>query len=216
MWELGAPLGAWHSLPSSAHPPLSTIGLTGIESSWTPQALLEELRATNTHRLSDFDLERGIRQAVRLNCRNPAATTGSCDAPTWIPSCSVKIVGEALLCVAILNLGMLSVGYELRSVCPFEATPHECPQCLQYGHLLRYYLNELLCHSCRGPHLSSACPRQARASPDASSRDAANSDPPPRFFGASAMTPPPFFYERAWGDPVELGPTDSSAEYAPF
>ena len=61
VWELGAPLGAWHSLPSSAHPPLSAIVLTGIESSWTTEALLEELRATNAHRLSKFDLEGGIR-----------------------------------------------------------------------------------------------------------------------------------------------------------
>ena len=43
VWELGASLGAWHSLPSSAHPPLSAIVVTGIESSWNPDALLAEL-----------------------------------------------------------------------------------------------------------------------------------------------------------------------------
>ena len=130
VWELGAPLGAWHSMPSSAHPPLSAIVLTGIEGSWTPEALLEELRATNAHRLSDFDLERGLRQAIRLNRRSPAATTSTSAAPVWIPSRSVKIVGEAPLCAAFLALGALSVGCELRSVRPFEASPRECPRCL--------------------------------------------------------------------------------------
>ena len=182
VWELGAPFGAWQSLPSSAHPPLSAIVLTGIESSWTPAALLEELRATNAHRLPDFDLERGIRQAIRLNRRNPATSVGAPAAPPWIPSRSVKIVGEAPLCAAILDLGALSVGCELRSVRPFEATPRECPRCLQYGHSLRYCRNEPLCRSCRGPHLSSACPRQARAGPDVGSRDAPDSGHPPRGF----------------------------------
>ena len=182
VWELGAPFGAWQSLPSSAHPPLSAIVLTGIESSWTPVALLEELRATNAHRLPDFDLERGIRQAIRLNRRNPATSVGAPAAPPWIPSRSVKIVGEAPLCAAILDLGALSVGCELRSVRPFEATPRECPRCLQYGHSLRYCRNEPLCRSCRGPHLSSACPRQARAGPDVGSRDAPDSGHPPRGF----------------------------------
>ena len=170
VWELGASLGLWHSLPSSAHPPLSAIVLTGIESSWTPDALLAELRSTNAHRLTAFDLERGIRQAVRLNRRNPAATTGAPDAPSWIPSRSVKLVGEAALCDAILSLGVLSVGCVLRPVRPFEATPRECPRCLQYGHLLRYCRNEPLCRECRGPHLSSDCPRRARTGPEAGSR----------------------------------------------
>ena len=182
VWDLGAPLGAWHSVPSSAHPPLSAIVLTGVESSWTPEALLAELRATNAHRLSDFDLERGIRQAIRLNRRNPAAPVGAPDTPTWIPSRSMKIVGEAPLCAAILDLGALSVGCELRSVRPFEAAPRACPRCLQYGHMLRYCRNEPLCRSCRGPHLSSACPHRARAGPDAGSRDAADPDPSPRGF----------------------------------
>ena len=127
VWELGASFGLWHSLPSSAHPPLSAIVLTGIESSWTPDALLAELRSTNAHRLTAFDLERGIRQAVRLNRRNPAATTGAPDAPSWIPSRSVKLVGEAALCDAILSLGVLSVGCVLRQVRPFEATPPRVP-----------------------------------------------------------------------------------------
>ena len=180
VWEMGAPLGVWHSLPSSTHPPLSTIVLTGIASSWTPEALLEELRTTNAHRLSDFDLARGIRQVVRLNRRNPDATMGTPDAPQWIPSRSVKLVGEAPLCAAILDLGALSVGCELRSVRPFETTQRECPRCLQYGHLLRYCRNEPLCRHCHGPHLSSSCPRRARAGQDARSRDAGASDPPPR------------------------------------
>ena len=30
--------------------------------------------------------------------------------------------------MAILDLGVLFVGYDLWSVCPFEATPRECPQ----------------------------------------------------------------------------------------
>lgn len=43
--------------------PLSAIVLTRIESSWAPDTLLEELWATNAHRLTDFDLERGVFQA---------------------------------------------------------------------------------------------------------------------------------------------------------
>ena len=156
--------------------------LTGIESSWTPEALLEELRATNAHRLPEFDLERGLHQTVRLNRRDPATSLGVPAAPTWIPSRSVKIVGEAPLCAAILNLGALSVGCKLRSVRPFEATPRECPRCLQYAHLLWYCRNEPLCRSCRDPHLSSACPCQARDGPDVGSRDASDSNHPPRGF----------------------------------
>ena len=187
VWDLGAPLGTWHSLPSSAHPPLTAIVVTGIESSWTPDALIAELRATNAHRLTDFDLERGIRQAVRLNRRNPAAATGAPDAPSWIPSRSVKIVGEAPLCDAILDLGALSVGCVLRSVRPFEATPRECPRCLQYGHLLRYCRNEPLCRACRGPHLSSACPLRARPGPDEGSRGPVDTGLPPRGFRGTPL-----------------------------
>ena len=94
----------------------------------------------------------------------------------------MKIVGEAPLYEAILNLGVLSLGCELHSVRPYEATPHECPRYLQYGNLLRYYRNEPLCRSCHGPHLSSAFPRQARAGPDVGSRDVADPNPPPRGF----------------------------------
>ena len=78
----GLLLGLGTHCPLLPTHPLSAIVPTGIESSWTLEALLEELWATNAHRLSDFDLERGIRQAVQLNRRNPAATMGAPDAPT--------------------------------------------------------------------------------------------------------------------------------------
>ena len=171
-WELGAPLGLWHSQPSSAQPPLSAIVLSGIDTSWTEAALLQEIKATNAHRFPDSDLDGGLRRVIRLNRRNPEASSGSRTAAPWIPSRSVKIIGEATLCTAILEIGALSVGCELRSPRLFEPSPRACPRCLQYGHQLRFCRNAPLCRFCHEPHLSSACPRQESHGPSDGSHGA--------------------------------------------
>ena len=208
-WELGAPLGLWHSKPSSAQPPLSAIVLSGIDTSWTEATLLQEIKATNAHRLPTYNLDDGLRRAIRLNRRNPEATVGSHPSSPWIPSRSVKLIGEATLCTAILEIGALSIGCELRSIRPFETSSRACPRCLQYGHQLRYCRNDPLCRFVLGLTSPLHAPVGPLIAPLLNLMVPAPT-------GASLHDLPIFFCAGAWCGPWESPFAAPSIEYAAF